>query len=89
MMKLSRRSSNYCMSFRICSPQNFSEMKGIFKDLEEMKIPLKHYANLVKQRPYWLNPQYKEKVKIELDQTLDAGIIEPVEESEWINPMVV
>jgi hypothetical protein len=28
-------------------------------------------------------------VKIELDRMLEAGIIEPVEESEWISPMVV
>jgi hypothetical protein len=36
-----------------------------------------------------LNPKYKEKVKIELDRTLEAGIIEPVEELEWISPMVL
>jgi hypothetical protein len=36
-----------------------------------------------------LNPKYKEKVKIELDIMLEEGIIEPVEESEWIIPMVV
>ena len=36
-----------------------------------------------------MNPRYKERVKAELDRMLDAGIIEPVEESEWINPMVV
>jgi hypothetical protein len=36
-----------------------------------------------------LNPKYKEKVKIELDRMLEAGIIEPVEELEWIIPMVV
>ena len=54
-----------------------------------MKIPLKPYAKLVKQRPYRLNPRYKEKVKAELDLMLDAGIIELVEESEWINPIVI
>ena len=31
----------------------------------------------------------KERVKIELDQMLDARIIELVEESEWISPVVV
>jgi hypothetical protein len=36
-----------------------------------------------------LNPKYKQKVKIELDRMLEAGIIEPVEESESISPMVV
>jgi hypothetical protein len=47
----------------------------------EMKIPLKPDARPVKQRPYRLNPIYKEKVKIELDRMLEVGIIEPVEES--------
>jgi hypothetical protein len=32
---------------------------------------------------------YKKKVKEEIDQMLEAGIIELVEESEWISPMVV
>eukprot|EP00253_Pinus_taeda_P024967 PITA_24967 len=36
-----------------------------------------------KQRPYRLNPKYKEKVFQELDKMLDAGIIELVEESDW------
>jgi hypothetical protein len=43
----------------------------------------------VKKRPYRLNPKYKEKVKIELDRTLEERIIEPIEESEWVSPMVV
>jgi hypothetical protein len=64
-------------------------MKGIKGPMREMKILLKPNARRVKQRPYRLNPKYKEKVKIELDRMLEAGIIEPVEESEWISPMVV
>ncbi len=70
-------------------PTKFLEMKGIIGDLGVMKIPLKTSAKPVKQRPYRLNPKYKEKVKIEIDKMLAAGIIEPVEESEWISPMVV
>ena len=53
-------------------------MKGIVSDLGEMKIPLRPDANLVKQRPYRLNPRYKQKVEAELDRMLDARIIEPV-----------
>ena len=64
-------------------------MKGIVRDLGEMKIPLNSDAKPIKHRPYRLNPQYKEKVKVELDRMLDAGIIEPVEESEWIIPIAV
>ena len=64
-------------------------MKGIVGDLGEIKIPLNPDAKLVKQRPYRLNPCYKEKFRAELDRMLEAGVIEPVEESEWISLIVV
>jgi hypothetical protein len=64
-------------------------MKGIKGPMGEIRIPLKLDAIPVKQRHYRLNPKYKEKLKIELDRMLEAGIIEPMEESEWIVPMVV
>ena len=64
-------------------------MKGILGDLGEMNILLKPDAKPLWQRPYHLNPQYTERVKDELDRMLDAGIIDPVQESEWISPMVV
>lgn len=54
-----------------------------------MKIPLKLYVKPVKQRSYRLNPKYKKKVKEELNKMIVVGIIEPVEESEWVSPMVV
>ena len=54
-----------------------------------MKIPLKLGAKRVHQRPYRLNPKYKEKVKEEIDRMLDTWIIESMVESEWISPMVV
>jgi hypothetical protein len=56
-------------------------MKGIKGPMGDMRIPLKLDARPVKQRPYRLNPKYKEKVKIELDRMLEEGIIEPIEES--------
>jgi len=64
-------------------------MKGIAGELGKMKIPLKLDAKPVKQRPYRLNPRFKEKNKIEIEKILEAGKIEPVEELEGINPMVV
>ena len=56
-------------------------MKGIKGPMGVMRIPLKLDARPVKKRPYRLNPKYKEKVNIELDIILEAGIIEPIEES--------
>jgi hypothetical protein len=54
-----------------------------------MKIPLRDNARPIRQRPYRLNPIYKKKVKAKIDRMLNAAIIEPVKESEWISPMVV
>jgi hypothetical protein len=70
-------------------PTKFTDMKGIKGPMGDMRIPLKPDARPIKQRPYKLNPKYKEKVKIELYWMLEAQIIEPVEESKWISPMVV
>jgi hypothetical protein len=38
-------------------------MKQIAGELGEMKIQLKPYTKPVRERPYRLNPKYKEKVK--------------------------
>jgi hypothetical protein len=70
-------------------PIKFTDMKGIKGPMGEMKIHLKPDARPVKKRPYRLNPKYNKKIKIELDRMLEAGIIELVEESKWISPMVV
>jgi hypothetical protein len=70
-------------------PTKITYMKGIKGPMGEMKIPLKIDASPFKQRPYRLNPKYNQKFKIELDKMLEEGIIELVEESEWISPMVV
>jgi len=61
-------------------PTKFIEMKGIAGDLGEMRIPLKPEAKQVQQRPYRLNPHYKENVCLEIDKMLEASIIELVEE---------
>jgi len=64
-------------------------MKGIARDIGEMKISLKPSTKPVKQRPHILNPRYKEKVNEEIDCMLKAGVIKPIQELEWISPMVV
>jgi hypothetical protein len=70
-------------------PMTFTEMKGKATELGEMKIPLRAEARPIRHRPYRLNPIYKQKVKAEIDIMLEIKIIEPMEESEWISPMVV
>jgi hypothetical protein len=70
-------------------PTKFTDMKEIKGPMGEMKIPLRPDSIPNKQRPYRLNCKYKHKARIELDRILEAGIIEPIDESEWISPMVV
>jgi hypothetical protein len=50
----------------------FTNMKGIKGPMVEMRFSLKPNAIPFKQRPYILNPKYKEKVKIELNRMLEA-----------------
>ena len=64
-------------------------MKGIAGELGEMNIPLRVEARPIRQRPYRLNLIYKKKFKGEIDKMLEARIIELVEESKCISPMVV
>ena len=70
-------------------PTMFTKMKGIAGEIGEMKIPLRDEARSIRHRPYRLNPIYKQKVKAEIDRMLEDGIIEPIEESEWVIPMLI
>ena len=81
-------STDLLHEFQDLFPTKFPEMKGILGDLGEINILLKPDAKPVRQRPYCLNLRYKERLKAELNIMLEDGIIELVEESEWINPMV-
>lgn len=54
-----------------------------------MKITLNPDAKPIKHRPYRLNPRVKEKVKKEIDNMLASGLIFPIDEAEWINPIVI
>ena len=64
-------------------------MKGTVGDIDEMKIPLNSDTKPIKQQPDRLNLRYKEKVKIDLNRMIDAGIAEPIEEYKWISLMVL
>jgi len=70
-------------------PTKIKDLKWIVGELGMVKITLKLEAEPVKKRPYRLNLKYKEKVHIELEKILTAGIIEPMEEFDWVSPMVV
>lgn len=70
-------------------PSSVVDMKGIKGEMGEIRIILKPDARPVKHRPYHLNPRVKEKVKAEIDKMLKARFIFPVEEEEWVSPIVI
>ena len=72
-------------------PTKFPEMKGIVGDIEEMKIPLNLDTKRTKQQDRVIDSikDTKKKFKIELYIVLYVSIIEHVEESEWMIPMLV
>ena len=70
-------------------PSSVAYLKGIKGDLREMRIILKPDASPVKHCPYQLNPRIKEKVKLKIDKMLKAGLIFPIEEAEWVSPIVI
>ena len=55
----------------------------------EMKTDIKPNVRPIKKRLYKLAHKYKEIVKKEIDSMLAAGIIYPIDQSEWAIPMVV
>jgi hypothetical protein len=64
-------------------------MKGLVGELGYTEILLNPEPIPIRQRPYRLNPIYKEKLKTKIEKMIEVGVIEPAEESEWIIPMVV
>lgn len=78
MDKVSRLLCEYQDLFRT----KFSYLKGIIGDLSIMIISLKLDMKPIKKILYLLHRKYKEKVFQELDKMLEAGIIEPIEESD-------
>lgn len=83
------RISHLLREYQYLFPNILSKMKGIVGRLGEMKIPLKLDVKPIKQRSCRLNLKYKEKIKEEHDKMLPEGIVEPMEESKWIIPIVI
>ena len=69
--------------------RDYKYLKGLVEELGEMNIDLLLEATPIKKRPYKLAHKYKEIVKIEINNMLTAGIIYPIDQSEWASPMVV
>jgi hypothetical protein len=66
-----------------------TDLTGIPPHLGEHHIDLTEGSIPVRQRQYRLNPRYSLMVKEEIDRLLEAGFIYPVNNSEWVSPIVV
>ena len=81
---------NLLKDFQDVFAQDYTDLKVLVHKMGEMKIDTKLDVRSVKKRPYKLAHKYKEIVKKEIDSMLiAAGIIYPIDQSEWASPMVV
>lgn len=63
------------LEFKDVFAWSYKDLKGIPPDLGEHKIELMEGAKPMRQRPYHMNPKYKEQVKTRLDKLLEATYI--------------
>ena len=80
---------NLLKEFQDVFSRDYKDLKCLVHEMGEMKIDTKPDVRPVKKRPYKLAHKYKEIVKNEIDNMLVAGIIYPIDQSEWEIPMVV
>ena len=63
------------------------DLKGISPTLCQHKIKLEKYAKPVVDHQRRLNPKMKEVVMKEILKLLEAGIIYPLANSQWVSPV--
>ena len=66
---------------------NVDDLKGISRTLCQHKINLEADAKPVCDPQWRLNPKMKEMVRKEILKLLEAGIIYPVADSQWVSPV--
>ena len=63
------------------------DLKGISPTLCQHKIKLEEDAKPVIDHQWWLNPKIKEVARKEILKLLEAGIIYPIADSQWVSPV--
>jgi len=69
--------------------RSVADLKGINPTIYMHKINLEDDAKLVRQMQRRLNPHMKEVVQKEVFKLLDASIIYPISDSQWVSPVQV
>ncbi|KAI5056036.1 hypothetical protein GOP47_0029557 [Adiantum capillus-veneris] len=68
---------------------DYTELKGFPPELVVHRIPLKPGVVPIRQRQCRLPEHYREGVYMEIKKLLEAGLIFPVDNTEWFSPIVV
>lgn len=64
-------------------------MRGLDSQFYQHRIHLKLDAIYSHQQRYRMNPHMAKQVKDELDRLLQVGFIAPIENPNWISPIVI
>ncbi len=64
-------------------------MKRIPPDVAQHQIELNTSIPLAHQTRYWSNPNYVTIIKHDIDKSLVAGFIKPIEEATWLSPIII
>jgi hypothetical protein len=68
---------------------DYVDMKGIHPDTCTHHIYTNHQIKIVIQPQRRMNPTLKDIVKEELQKLLQANLIYPISDSEWVSPLVI
>ena len=79
---------NLLKEFQDVFPRYYKKLKGLVQEMGEMKIDIEPDEKPVKKRTHKITHKYKEIVKKQIDNMLAAVIIYPIDQLEWVSPMV-
>ncbi len=68
---------------------SIADIKGISPSVVQHKIHLEEDAKISREPQRRLNPIMKDVVRAEVIKLLDAGIIYPISDSQWVSPVQV
>jgi hypothetical protein len=68
---------------------SLKDLKGVSSSLCTHRIPMEQKHKPVREHQRWLNNEMRDAVKKEALKQLKAGVIYPIFDSEWVNPIQV
>jgi hypothetical protein len=75
--------------YRLVIGYSLKDLKGISPSLCTHRIPMEQEHKPIHEHQRWLNNAMREVVKKEVLKLLKVGVIYPISDSEWVNPVQV